>query len=377
MGAEVKADLEAGRIPGAVVLVARRGKIAYFESFGMRDKAAGTPMQKDTIFRIYSMTKPITSVAVLMLLEEGQISLRDPISKYIPELGDLQVGVEGTNSDTGKVTFTTVPAEREITILDLLRHTSGLTYGVSGQSAVKTQYKKAGIHSRDQTLAELIEKLGTLPLLYQPGTRWEYSRSTDVLSRLIEVVSGLSLDRFLNERIFRPLGMTDTGFYVPAEKLDRVAERQPRDGKPRPLHDVTAPPKLLSGGGGLVSTAGDYVRFAQMLLNGGELEGTRILGRNTVECMTADHLGSMAKVRRGYRPGPGYGFGLGVAVRLHQGVAGVSGSPGDYWWIGWAGTYFFVAPQEELIGIVMIQENSQKRRYARIFRSLVIQTIVD
>jgi CubicO group peptidase (beta-lactamase class C family) len=266
IGDVLKADIDEGKIPGAVVLVVRKGKTVYFESFGMRDKIAGTPMEKDSIFRIYSMTKPIVSVAAMMLHEEGRISLGDPVSKYIPEFKGLEVGMETTDSATGETTFSTVPAKREMNIHDLLRQTSGLTYGFFGKSAVKTMYKKAGIYKKNQTLAEFVQKLSKLPLAYQPGTKWEYSRSTDVLGHVNELASGMSLDQFLEERIFRPLGMNDTGFYVPPEKLDRLAQQDPKDGKRRPLLDVTKPPKFLSGGGGLVTTAGDYARFLQMLL---------------------------------------------------------------------------------------------------------------
>jgi CubicO group peptidase (beta-lactamase class C family) len=374
----LKADIDEGKIPGAVVLVVRKGKTVYFESFGMRDKIAGTPMEKDSIFRIYSMTKPIVSVAAMMLHEEGRISLGDPVSKYIPEFKGLEVGMETTDSATGETTFSTVPAKREMNIHDLLRQTSGLTYGFFGKSAVKTMYKKAGIYKKNQTLAEFVQKLSKLPLAYQPGTKWEYSRSTDVLGHVNELASGMSLDQFLEERIFRPLGMNDTGFYVPPEKLDRLVQQDPKDGKRRPLLDVTKPPKFLSGGGGLVTTAGDYARFLQMLLDGGKLDKTRLLGRHTVQYMTADHLSSyIDKSGPRYYPGDGYGFGLGFAVRVEPGVSRLPGSTGDYFWLGYAGTNFFVNPQEELIGVFMIQEPTQMTHYIRLFRNLVMQAIVD
>jgi CubicO group peptidase (beta-lactamase class C family) len=375
IGAKLKAGVEEeGRIPGVVALVARQGKIAYFESFGKRVKASGAPMKKDSIFRIYSMSKPIVSVAAMILIEEGRFSLRDLVSKYIPELGKLEVGVEGGNSNIADQTaFHTEPAKRDMTIYDLLRHTSGLAYSVFFKSVVKKKYQEAGIRDTDQTLAEMTEKLGKLPLAYQPGTRWEYSRSTDVLGRLLEVVSGMPLDRFLEERIFIPLKMKDTGFYVKSNKLDRLAE--PAEGM---LLDVTIPPKLLSGGGGLVSTVSDYIRFAQMLLNGGALEGTQLLSRKTVEYMTSDHLGPLAnRDDREYFPGPGYGFGLGVAVRLQQGMAGNLGSVGDFWWAGYGGTFFWVDPQEKLIGIIMFQNPAQLGHYTSLFKNLVMQSIVD
>lgn len=379
----LRAHVEEGRIVGVVALIARHGKVAFFESFGLRDRETGTPMPVDAIFRIYSMTKPITSVAVMMLYEEGTFLLTDPVSKYIPGLGKLTVGVEGIDPQTGALTFSTVPAEREMTIQDLLRHTSGLTYGFFGNSAVDKLYVENGVLTEDETIAETVEKLGKLPLKHQPGTNWEYSVSTDVLGRLVEVASGMPLDRFFAERLFQPLGMKDTGFYVEQEKLDRLATLytpgeegglKPDDQTRRP--NVTSRPTYLSGGGGLVSTAADYLRFAQMLLNGGDLNGTRLLSRKTVELMTADHLGTMRGPR--YLPGPGYGFGLGFAVRQEQGVAGQAGSVGEYWWAGAAGTGFWIDPLEELIGIFMIQiRPALGLPYREQFKNLVYQAIVD
>ena len=289
ISATLKAHVEKGVIPGAVALVARKGKIVYFESFGMRDLETSSPMQKDTIFQIYSMTKPITSVGLMMLHEQGRIYLGDPVSKYIPELKGLKVGVESTDPATGEKTFSTVPAQNEITIHDLLRHTSGMTYGFMGNK----MYKEAGVGSPDQTLDEMVMKLSKLPLIFQPGTRWAYSRSTDVLGRVIEIISGMSLDKYLEERIFKPLQMNDTGFYVKPENIDRVAKPGPK--AKWPSRYSTSTPKLLSGGGGLVTTAHDYMRFIQMLMNGGQLDGARLLGKNTVEYMTSDHLGSIPK----------------------------------------------------------------------------------
>jgi CubicO group peptidase (beta-lactamase class C family) len=372
----LKADVEKGRIPGAVVLVERRGKIAYFEALGMRDKAKSAPMTKDAIFRIYSMTKPFTSVAAMMLAEEGRLRLADPVAKFLPQLGSLKVGVEKTEGE-GEPTLTLVPAVRPMTVQDLLRHTSGLTYGVFGRSAVKTQYNRAGVGAPGDTTAEFVEKLGKLPLAYQPGTTWEYSHSTDVLGRLVEVVSGLTLDRFFQERIFAPLGMKDSGFWVPPDKLDRLAEpgTNPDTGAPERVADVTQAPKFLSGGGGAVSTAPDYLRFCRMMLGGGELEGTRLLGRKTVELMTADHLGSITGPA--FLPGPGSGFGLGFAVRKETGGPAAPGSPGEYSWGGWAGTYFWVDPKEKMIAIFMIQAPSQQPYYPGLVRMMIDQAIVD
>jgi CubicO group peptidase (beta-lactamase class C family) len=355
-------------------LIARHGRIAYFESFGYRDRAAGAPMTKEAIFRIASMTKPITSVAVMMLHEEGKLQIYDPVSRYLPELAKLKVGVEKVDPQTGQKTFETVEAQRDMTIQDLLRHTSGLTYGTRGDGPVKQLYREAKIGDRHITNAELVTKLAQLPLLYQPGTRWEYGVSTDVLGRLVEVVSGKSLGEFFEERIFRPLGMQDTAFHVPAGKLDRAAQPWQRPGAPPapPPRDVAIAHAFQSGGGGLVSTARDYLRFCAVLLNGGEWQGVRLLGRKTVEYMTADHLGSIPY------ESPGMGFGLGFQVRREAGVARLPGSVGEYGWAGAAGTVFWIDPSEQLIAIYMVQVGTHDRTYFRNqFKSLVSQAIVD
>ncbi len=379
LGAVLRADIDQGKIPGAVVLVARRGKVAYFESFGMRDKEAKAPMQKDAIFRIYSMTKPIVSVGAMLLNQEGKLFFADPVSKYVPEMGKLKVCTETTNVKTDEATCADTTAMRDMTVQDLLRHTSGLTYGFFGKSAVKEMYKKTGIESQDQTLPEMITKLGKVHLAYQPGTTWDYSRSTDVLGRVIEVASGMPLDRFIEERITRPLKMEDAGFYVKSEKHHRIAQGQkdPKTGKAPPLNDVTKPPKLLSGGGGMVATTMDYARFLQMLLNGGQLDDARLLNRKIIEYMTADHMGTAVKPGPIYLPGIGYGFGLGFAVRLQNGVAAWPGTVGDYYWDGVAGTTFWVDPKEELLAIFMIQEPAQRLNYRYLIRSIVYQAILN
>ncbi len=377
LSSTLRADVEKGRIPGAVMLVERRGKVAYFESFGMRDKAKGAPMTKDAIFRIYSMTKPITSVATMMLAEEGKFRLNDPVARHLPALANLKVGVEKPDPAGGAPTLEQVAASRQPTIQDLLRHTSGLTYGVFGRSAVKTLYNQAAVGRPDDTSADMVEKLGKLPLAYQPGSTWEYSHSTDVLGRLVEVASGLPLDEFFKARIYTPLGMKDSGFSVPAEKLDRLAEpsTHPETGAPERVMDVTKPPKYVSGGGGSVSTTTDYLRFCRMMLNGGELDGMRLLGRKTVELMTSDHLGPVTGPS--FIPGAGFGFGLGFAVRKEIGGPAMPGSPGDYYWGGLAGTYFWIDPKEKLIAIFMIQAPSQQPYYPAVIRMLVEQAIVD
>ena len=370
----LRTDVEKGRLPGAVALVARKGRVAYFEAVGFRDKAAGTPLRKDDIFRIYSMTKPFTSVAILMLRDDGKLELSDPVSKYLPQLAKLQVGVEKKDPATGEVTLALEPSRRDMTIQDLLRHTSGLTYGVFGTGAVKKLYGDHAIDVTDQSNAELIDKLGKLPLMYQPGTTWEYGRSTDVLGRVVEVISGKTLSQFLDERLFRPLKMADTAFWVPDAKQARLAQAlavDPDTKKEVSLFDVTKPPKFEGGGQAAVSTTMDYARFTQMLLNRGRLDGKRLLGRKTVELMTADHLGVIAG------PSPGYGFGLGFAVRRETGVSATPGSVGDYNWGGLAGTAFWVDPKEELIAVWMMQAPGQRVQYRNAFRTLVYGAIND
>jgi CubicO group peptidase (beta-lactamase class C family) len=368
----LRAEIERGRVPGAVALVARRGKVAYFESLGVRDPTSGAPMQKDTIFRIYSMTKPIVSVAAMMLWEEGQFLLNDTLAKYLPEFGRMKVAVPRDGN------IELVPAARDITIQDLLRHTSGLTYEFRGTAPVQKMYMEAKVYRRNQTNADQAATLAQLPLMHQPGARWEYSRSTDVLGRLVEVLSGVSLGEFLETRILKPLGMTDTAFFVPAEHHGRLAEAFPRDPEtdaPVQLVEVKEEPRFESGGGGMVSTALDYARFLQMLLNGGRLDGVRLLSRKTVEYMTADHLGPITGA-----PDlliPGYGFGLGFAVRLQAGIAQVPGSIGQYFWGGLAGTTFWVDPKEDLFALMLIQAPGQREYYRVLFRDMVYAAFDD
>jgi CubicO group peptidase (beta-lactamase class C family) len=372
MGAVMSDEVARGRVPGAVALVARRGRVGYFESFGRRDPADAAPMAKDAIFRIYSMTKPIVSVAVMMLWEEGRFLLSDPIGKYLPELSDLKVAVErGAEIEL-------VPAARAITIQDLLRHTSGLTYEFRGAGPVHKMYMSAKIYNRNQSNADQVATLAKMPLLHQPGTQWEYSRSTDVLGRLVEVLSGMSLGAYLQQFIHAPLGMSDTGFHVPEPHLARLAEafaKDPDTGASVQLINVRDTPKFESGGGGLVSTANDYARFLQMLLNHGTLDGTRLLGRKTIELMTADHLGSITGAPDLLLPG--YGFGLGFAIRLQPGIAHVPGSVGQYFWGGLAGTTFWVDPAEQLFAILLIQAPGQRDYYRTLFRDMVYAAIVD
>jgi CubicO group peptidase (beta-lactamase class C family) len=372
LGKVMSGEVERGRVPGAVALIARRGQLAYFESFGKRDPGSTAPMQLDSIFRIYSMTKPIVSVAIMMLWEEGRFLLSDPIGKYLPELASPKVAViRGAEIDR-------VDAERPITIQDLLRHTSGLTYEFRGNGPVHKLYMAARIYSRDQSNADQVATLAGLPLLNQPGTQWEYSRSTDVLGRLIEVLSGVSLGGYLQQRIFKPLGMVDTAFYVPTTSLDRLAEgfaKDPDTGSGVQLVNVKDAPKFESGGGGLVATTADYARFLQMLLNRGKLDGVRYLSRKTIELMTADHLGPITGAPDLLLPG--YGFGLGFAVRLQPGISHVPGSVGQYFWGGLAGTTFWVDPAEELFAIMMIQAPGQRDYFRTLFRDLVYAAFDD
>jgi len=368
----IRADVERGRIPGAVMLVARDGKVVMHKAVGAQDPAKKIAMQPDSIFRIYSMTKPIVSIAALMLVEEGRMQLSDPVSRYIPELKGLQVGVE----KDGKLEI--VPAAREATVQDLMRHTSGFTYGVFGKGLVKDIYTRNGIDSVEHDNAEFVKKLATAPLMFQPGTTWEYSRSTDVLGHVIERVSGMPLDRFAEERILKPLAMNDTGFYAPPERAGRLAEpfaTDPDTHQPVRMLEVRSRPRFLAGGQGMVSTAHDYFRFAQMMLNGGELDGKRIVSKKTIEYMTSDHLGTI----RGpaYLPGPGYGFGLGVAVRLADGQAATPGSAGDYNWGGAGGTYFWVDPREKLVAVWMMQAPGQRVYYRGIYRDMVYGAMMN
>ena len=378
VGRVLREEIEKGKFPGAIALVARKGRIAYYETFGVRDPETRAPMTRDSIFRIYSMTKPITSVAVMMLQEQGRLVLTDPVSKFLPQLAHLQVAVEKKDPSTGQTTVELVPAQREITIQDLLRHTSGFTYGArTTNAAVKEAYARAGVDSRDLSNAELVDRLATVPLAHQPGAAWEYSRSVDVLGRLVEVISGKSLGAFFAERIFRPLAMKDSGFFVPKAQLGRVAQALPIDpatGEKISLIDVTTQPRYESGGGGGVSTTDDYVRFAQMLLDGGHLGGTRLLSRSTVAFMASDHLGPISGTMRR----PGYTFGLGFQVRKDVGLDGQSGSIGEYGWAGAGGTYFWIDPKEQLIAILMTQAPGPSRTYYRqLFKELVQQALVD
>jgi len=378
--AAMKKAVDSGELPGAVVFIARGGKLAYAKSFGWQDKEKKIPMRPDSIFRLYSMTKPIVSVAAMILVEEGKLGLQEPVSKYIPEFKDMKVGVESTDAATGKPVLTLADAKRQVTVQDLLRHTSGLTYGVLGQpTAIKKMYNDAGIFSQKWVLADFARAIAKMPLMFEPGSAWEYGHSTDVLGRVVEVASGQTLDVFLSQRILDPLGMVDTAFQVPADKVGRVAQPIPDayTGKTPELLDLTLPQTFFAGGHGLVSTAADYLRFAQMLENGGQLDGVRILGRKTLEYMSANHINERINKGPSWLPGPGYGFGLGFATRLETGQSEWPGSPGEFFWAGFAGTYFWVDPQEELVPVFLSQEPVRRQYYRVQMRNLVYQSIIE
>ncbi len=370
----MKSSVEKGHLAGAIGVVARKGRIAYWETVGMADREAGKAMADDTIFRIYSMTKPVVGVALMTLYEEGRFALRDPVKNHIPELGGLKVWVDGTD----------VPSEREMTVQDLMRHTSGMTYGLFGDSPVDEMYMDANVLGGNKSVADFIDKLAKLPLKHHPGSAWEYSVSVDVQGRLIEVLSGKDLATFMKERIFDPLDMRDTSFRMTSQKADRFVQiyEKSEDKKgivPAPksrtagYYDDT---KWYSGGGGLVSTTRDYLRFCQMMLNGGVLDGTRILSRKTVDLMTIDHIESVPRASSISRAG--YGFGLDFAVHIDPAESGLNGSIGEYNWGGLAGTIFWIDPVEEMIGLYMIQVLPPRFGDTRNqFKRLAYQAIVD
>ena len=374
-------DATKGAMPGAVLMIVRHGKVAYFESTGLLDPVTKKPMTNDAIFRIYSMSKAITTTAAMMLFEEGKFNLSDPVSRYLPQFARMKVGVEKMDPATGKPTLELVNARGQMTIQDLMRHTSGITYGFFGNSLNKRAYVEAGVMKGDFTNAEFADRIAKLPLAYQPGTTWDYSHSTDILGRLIEVVSGKTLYVFEKERLLDPLGMKDTSFYVTdASKHPRVAEPFANDrvfGIDVEFNDPRIEAKWESGAGGMVGTASDYARFLQMMLNGGALEGKRYLSPKTVAFMTSDHVGDNITPGPLYLPGPGYGFGLGFAVRRTSGVAPDQGSVGDYTWNGVGGTHFWVDPKEDMFVVYMMQSPRQRTHYMSAIRNLVYAALTD
>jgi CubicO group peptidase (beta-lactamase class C family) len=379
LGDYMRNEIAAGKIPGAIVLIQQHGHPVYFEKFGLRDVEGGHPMTDDTIFRLYSMSKPVTTVAAMMLVEDGKLALGDPLAKYIPAFADVKVGVE-TRDEAGKLTLALEPLQRPITIEDLLRHTSGLTYGFYGDSAVRKLYANADLFRGDFDNADFADRLAKLPLAEQPGTLWDYGHSADVLGRVIEVVSGKSLFQFEKERLLDPLGMTETSFYITDEaKRPLIAEPMPDDRFTSPIagiRDPTRPRRWESGGAGMVGTTADYARFAQMLLNGGTLDGRRYLKPETVALMTSDHIGPETKIARDYFyfPGANSGFGLGFAVRTSQ-PPNRSWPLGEYRWDGVDGTFFFIDPKDDMFVICMMQTASQRGRIQIELKKLVYQAL--
>lgn len=369
-------EVATGKIPGAELLIERHGTLGFYETFGLRNSETEAPTTADTIFRIYSMSKPITAVAAMMLVEEGKLSLDEPLAKYIPAFATVSVAVE-KKAENGTATVELVAPRQPITIHDLMRHTSGITYGFFGDGFVKQAYRDADIFAGDFDNAEFAERIALLPLAYQPGTTWDYGHSTDILGRVIEVDSGQSLYQFEKEHILDPLGMKDTSFYVadPAKQA-LVAEPFPSDriiGKGAKMSDPRIVRKWESGGGGMVSTIADYARFLRMLLNGGTLDGKRYLSAKTIDYMSANHIGPGSGVVPGpyYVTGAGYGFGLGFAVRTSAGVSALEGSVGELTWWGAGGTTFWIDPKEDMFVIFMAQTARQRARLRAAVKNLV------
>jgi CubicO group peptidase (beta-lactamase class C family) len=370
----LKREVDTGIIPGAVLMIARAGRVGYAEAVGYRDKETNAAMPLDGIFRIASMTKPMVSVAAMMLSEEGRLDIGAPVADFIPEFSEMTVGVERAK------------AKRTMTVQDLLRHTSGLTYAGFGDSPVQMIWRDADLMNENQTNEELVAKLAKVPLMFEPGTTWEYSMSTDVLGRVVEVVSGKGLADVIAERITGPLGMKDTAFAATGDRAARVAEPlvDKATGQKPPMRNFSRDVRWHSGGGGLAGTAPDYIRFAQMLLNGGELDGVRLLAPKTVAHMASDHLppdcqyGETSRARFGALapvPEMGYGFGLGFCVRKAQGMSPAPGSVGEFFWGGVLGTYFWIDPQEQMVVVLMMQAPDQRLRYRTMIRRLVYAAV--
>jgi CubicO group peptidase (beta-lactamase class C family) len=376
----IQGHLDAKDFSGAVTVIARKGRVVHFETHGLADVESHKPMSKDTLFRLASMTKPVTAVSILMLLEEGRLVLSDPISKFIPEYKNPKVAVWSLPNDPAGAGLRLVPAAREITVQDLLTHTSGLANGFEGPAGdfVRRANLPAG-----GSLDERVKRAASLPLNFQPGTQWEYSPSTgfDTLGRIVEILSGMSLEQFFKTRVFDPLGMKDTFFTVPPGRQADLAVAYTRsaDGLTRPQPPAArseAGGQYFSGAGGLTGSAADYLAFSQMLLNGGQLNGVRLLSRKTIELMTSDATGPLdLRNYAGDQVLKGYGFGLGVRVRRSTGDNGWMGSVGDYGWAGALGTYFWIDPKEQLIGIVMIQTRNTRLRME--YPNLVYQAVSD
>jgi CubicO group peptidase (beta-lactamase class C family) len=378
----LKAEVDANRLPGMVAAISRKGQLAYFEAIGYADPALKKPMPRDAIFSIASMTKPMVSIAVMMLHDEGTLLLSDPVAKHLPQLANRMIGVVKGSGDTAAIE--TVPAKRQPTIQDLLRHTSGFTYGGRGETPVHKLWPASSSSSAaTYTAPEFLDALSKAPLLYEPGTKWDYSLSVDVLGLVVEAVSGKPLAAFLEERLWKPLGMVDTSFAVPDAKRGRYAlgfANDPLTNKPQSVpHASGTPLKFDCGGGCAVSTVTDYMRFAQMLANGGILDGHRIISRKTLEMMTSDQLGPQVRANTTSPVLPeGYTFGLGFAIRQHPGIASYAGSTGDYTWGGAYGTNFWVDPKEEMAVVYMaVTPGDIRVHYRSLMRNLVVQSIAD
>jgi CubicO group peptidase (beta-lactamase class C family) len=381
VGRAINREVEAGQLAGGVLAVSRRGKIVYFEAFGYRDKAARTPMTTDAIFSVASMTKPMVAVAALQLYEQGKLLMDEPLSKYFPKFADMQVAVLDASK---KSIIEKVPAARKITIQDLFRHTSGLSYGNSGTTVVHKMYPvSSGTASQTLSGGEFLDRLSSLPLVYQPGTVWEYGFGLDVLGLVIESISEQPLGQYMQDNVWKPLGMSDTSFVVPADQASRYAHPLPNDpvtGQPQAVPMRLQKPKFECGGGCAASTAGDYLRFATMLVNKGQIGSIRILGRKTVEYMLSNQLGPDVKsqLRNGGSIHADYGFGLGLAVRVTSGIASTTGSVGDFSWPGAFGTYWWGDPREELAVVWMTQmPGSARGKYQRMIRAMVNEAITD
>ncbi|MBM3155551.1 MAG: beta-lactamase family protein [Chloroflexi bacterium] len=376
IGSVLQADVQEGKINGAVLLVAREGKIAYFNSFGYRDEKKTLPMEKDSIFRIYSMTKSITAVAVAMLMEEGKLALTDPVEKYIPSFKDIQIG-EFSKDAAGKDVLTMVKPSSVMTIHDLCKHTAGLGYWFTPPTEIQALYLQAGMDKLEGfTNAEVCDKIARLPLVENPGIKYRYGVSYDVLGRVIEVVSGMPLDKFFEQRIYEPLGMNDSGFQVTGEDVARLAYLDPEWGL---YIDPTSPTrKYWSGGGGSVSTAMDFARFAQMLLNGGELEGKRLLKPETVAFITSDQLGPLGgRDDILYIPLRGFSVGFDFYVRVDTKTVDFPANIGEFLKTGAAGTVYFVYPKEKLVAVFMVSAPDLRVYYRNLIERMIYQAIAD
>ena len=372
----LQAHVDRGRLPGAVAYIARHGQPVLHHACGQQDPVAGTPMALDSIFRIYSMTKPIVSVAIMRLLERGQLLLSDPVGQHLSEFAEVRV------ADDATCRTTRAPA-RPPTVQDLLRHTAGLTYEILGNDPIQQRYSQAGLGTRQLSNTDFAHALAAIPYRYEPGSIWQYSRATDLLGALLERVTGQPLCDYLQAHILGPLGMADTAFVVPPDKHHRIAEafaHDPDGGVQMPLMDLRNPTPQQVGGAGLGSTAADYARFLQCMLNGGTLDGVRILSPASVRLMTSDHLGDIPVNRTGRGADllpPGHGFGLGFAVRLEDGLATQLGSQGMYYWSGISGTVFFVDPAKDFFAILLTQAPNQRTFYRPLFRNLVYAALSD